>query len=560
MDDSTHVLMKDHSRAIMHMRAQKKLKRFGLVFGAGICRDFGFPQWDELIRRIALDKRVEGEKLMSEAKSKSSVSQLLFQSYRIKELLSLREDFDQRDRLFSYLQAGWNKVVHDALYKDVPIKISDLKQKNIYIHEYLDIIKNTRLTVNYNFDDTLQVLLSEGRSPEEKSETRGFRTVWSADLQLYPQDGVIYHPNGYLPRNFRERPSDEVIFLEDAFGDQLLESVSGHYMTLSYHFSQNTCLFIGLSLNDSTLKHLLRKSTTIHPGHVHYYVYFMEDGEVLDEEHRRTIRDANFTVHNLVTLFLNREGLRALGRMLKMSDEEIGIIAEDARVQTAYRFFLTGSVSVGKSTSVSHFRSLLTYDEWLDQKEAGMDIDPSKITDPETIRRIDKWIAQQWRLKNFSLSKRPNHGVHIIDRCPLDAFAFTPEDEWIAKARLTRENVTPYRDETPLCKGKVILMIGDPEVMAVRALKVQKDVTAEKLEYRQNLLRVVYNKSLPGIAEIDTREKSIRRVVKDICRVVHIEDYEECDLQAILDQIEAGKIRPSGLAETKSKKEVSKYE
>jgi len=97
-------------------------------------------------------------------------------------------------------------------------------------------------------------------------------------------------------------------------------------------------------------------------------------------------------------------------------------------------------------------------------------------------------------------------------------------------------------------------MIGDPEVMAVRALKVQKDVTSEKLEYRQNLLRVIYNKSVSGIAEIDTREKSIRRVVKDICRVVHIDDYEECNLQTILDQIETGKICPSCLAETKGKK------
>jgi len=556
MDNSTNILMKDYSRAIIHMRKQKELNRFGLVFGAGVSRDFGFPEWNELIHRIALDKRVEGETFLSGAEAKSSISQLLFQNYRIKELLSLGDNFDQSNRFFSHLQAGWNRIVHDALYKDVPIELSELKKKNIYIQEYIDIIKNTRLTVNYNFDDTIQLLLSEGRSPEERNQERGFRTVWSADLQLYPQNGVIYHPNGFIPRNFRERTSDEVVFLEDAFGDQLLESVSGHYMTLSYHFSQNTCLFMGLSLNDSTLKHLLRKSATIHPGHVHYYVYFMDDGEELDEKKRRAIRDSNFEVYNLVTLFLNRNELRALGHLLKISNDEIEIIAEDIHVPTAYRFFLTGSVSVGKSTSVSHFRSLLTSDEWLEQKEEGMDADPT-IIDPEKIKRIDKWVAQQWRLKNHSLNSR-NHAVQIVDRCPLDAFAFTPENEWISKAKLTKELVTPNPDNTPLCKGRVILMTGDPSVMAVRALRVQKTVTQEKLCYRQNLLRVVYDKNVCGITEINTCEKSIRCVVKDICRVVHIEDYAECDLQIILDKIEAGKICPPVPAETK--KESSEYE
>lgn len=281
---------------------------------------------------------------------------------------------------------------------------------------------------------------------------------------------------------------------------------------------------------------------------------------MLDEGQRRAIRDANFAVYNLVTLFLNRKDLRALGRLLKMDDNEIDLIAEDARVPTAYRFFLTGSVSVGKTTAVSHFRSLLTYDEWLDRKEEGMDSDPSKITEPDKIKRIDKWVAQQWRLKNFLLNKSTNHGIYIIDRCPLDAFAFTPEEDWISKAILTRETITPDPKKTPLCRGKVVLMIGDPDVMAVRALKVQKDVTSEKLKYRQNLLRLTYNKSVPGIAEIDTHEKSIRRVAKAICRIVHIDDYNECDLQAILDQIETGKIHPSGISETKGKTEVSKHE
>ncbi|GAH36776.1 unnamed protein product, partial [marine sediment metagenome] len=136
------------------------------------------------------------------------------------------------------------------------------------------------------------------------------------------------------------------------------------------------CLFIGLSLKDSTLKHLLRKNAILHPGHIHYYVHFMEDDAVLDEKHRIAIRDANFEVYNLVTLFLDRKGIAALGQLLTSTEDDIGLLADEVGVSTSYRFFLTGSVAVGKSTSVSHFRSLLTHDEWLERKAAGMNIDP----------------------------------------------------------------------------------------------------------------------------------------------------------------------------------------
>lgn len=549
-------LIKKYPRAIIHMREQNNLKRFGLVFGAGISKGFGFPAWNDLIQRIASDEQVEGEKIVKEAASKASISQLLFQNYRAKALKDLPEGFDQYDRLSSYIQSGWHRIINKALYRDVPSDIDNLREKDPYLKEYFEIIKKSKLTVNYNFDDTIQFLLSESRTDEDRRKSRGFRTIWSADIQLYPQPGVIYHPNGFLPRDFRERSSDDLIFLEDSFGDQLMESASGHYSALSYHFAQNTCFFIGLSLEDSTLKHLLRKNAILHPGHVHYYVYFMGDDAVLDEKHRIAIRDANFEVYNLVTLFLDRKRIATLGQLLTATEDEIGLLADELGVSTSYKFFLTGSVAVGKSTSVSHFRSLLTHDEWLDQKAPGMDTDPSKVEDETVIRHIDEWVVKQWRHKNFSLNQT-NRGIHIIDRSPLDAFAFTPEDKWVDKAKFTKAKIMPNKSSTKLCKGKVVLLIGDPEVMAVRAMKLQKDVTPEKLGHRQQLLRVVYSKNDPGVDELDTRDKPIARVVKEICRIIHLDDYEECDLQLRLEKIENGEISPNNYMSNQVQKEGS---
>ncbi len=537
-------IMRQYSRAIMHMREQINSQRFGLVFGAGISIDFGFPSWWELVKRIAENEMISGSQLIQGIGKKTSISQLLFQNYKSQIVNSIPNGFDEYNKLYSYIQSGWHRIIHDALYKDVPEDILELKKLDPYLKDYLSIIKQTKLTINYNFDDTLQTLLSDSRLPEEREMTRGFRTVWKIDVQLYPQNAVIYHPNGYLPRGFSDKPSDDLIFLEGAFGDQLIDSVSGHYATLSYHFSQNTCLFIGMSLEDSTLKHLLRKNAILHPGHVHYYVHFLHNNEIIKSEKKRAIRDANFEVYNLVTLFLNRKGISTLGQLLNTNDDEVELIADEVDVPTTYRFFLTGSVCVGKTTAVSNFRSLRTHDEWLEKREAGMHKDPDNIQEDSIIRRIDEWVAQQWRRKNFILYQAKRPGIDIVDRCPLDAFAFTLENQWREKAAFTRKIITPQRSKAKLAKGEIIFLIGEPKVMAIRAMKLQKDVTAEQLAYRQTLLRVIYDKDAEGIIELDTREKSIQQIVKEICRIIHIDDYNGCDLQGRLEKIEKGDISP----------------
>lgn len=542
--DKMLALIKKYSRAIVHMRAQKELKRFGLIFGAGISKGFGFPSWDELINRIACDERVNGEDFCEKETIKTSLSQLLFQKFKTKETESLGSEYAEYDKLSAHIQSKWSKIVHDALYLDVPKDINELKSKESYLFEYLDIIKNSKLTINYNFDDTIQTLLADRRTEDEKNQKRGYRTIWNANIQLYPQDGVIYHPNGFLPHDISERPSDDLIFLEDSFGDQLIDSSFGHYAALSYHLSQNTCLFIGLSLEDSTLKHLLRKNANLHPGHVQYYVYFLKDTNSVDSKRKSAIIEANFDVHNLITMFLDDEDLTNLAKLLKINDEDFEMYCAEAGVNTSYKYFLTGSVSVGKSTAVSNFRSLRTHDEWLERRTSGMEKDPSIVSEKATIEEIDQWVVDQWRKKNFILSRKANHGIHIIDRCPLDAFAFTPEDKWVEKAEFTRKGILPNEPQIELVKGKIILMIGDPEIMSIRALKLQKQFKPSNLKKMQELLKLIYDQKVKGIVEIDTRDKTTKQIAKEISKMIHLDNYEECNMRQRLEDIESGAIKP----------------
>lgn len=534
-----------YHRAVLHMRHQlhPATGRFGLIFGSGIGKPLKFPDWEDLVGAIARHPEINANLEHYRARgggSQPNVSQRLFQRFKHRRLNPKGASIDIHDKFHSDIQSNWNRIIREALYGKKPAKTETLLDRDVYLKEFLPVIKNTKLTVNYNFDDTLERFMAHNRTPEERKITRGSRTIWSPDVQLWAQNAVIYHPNGFLPSTKSERQSDDVIFLEDSFGDQLINSTAGHYSVLPYHLAQNTCLLIGLSLEDATLKHLLRKSAQHHPGHVHYYVKWTKPGERLSTVQQQEIRDANFEVYNLVTLFLNDEEIAALGSLLSADESEIRSLGDQWGLPSSYYYFLTGSVCAGKSTTVAHFRSLSTHDEWLDPKVEGMERDPRKVSATSKIKEIDEFVVQQWNQKNAVLAAA-KAGIHIIDRSPLDAFAFTPENEWKTKAKYTRRKVTP--DNLTLVKGMVLLLTGNPSVMAIRATRLQKDVTPELLDYRQALLRRVFEPGkLDGVIEVNTCEKNPAWVAKEVGRIIHLEDYRPLNLSARLAEIISGSL------------------
>jgi SIR2-like domain len=269
-------LLTCQARAIVHMRQQIALNRFGLCLGAGVSKDFGFPMWGELIARIAHDPAVDGAELIGPraAPSQSSRTQVLYQRFRSRHLTGTTEALMSADQQRDTRQA-WTELVHPCLYQG--ITTDDQALTHPYLTEFLPIIRNAPLTVNYNFDDSLERLLSATRTGKEKHEGRGFETSWRPSTQFRSTRSVIYHPNGFLPLRLVEGFSEHLVFSEDSFADQLIASMAGHYSILLSHLSRTTCLLLGLSLEDATFKHLLRQNARQNPGHYHYYVAYVDD-------------------------------------------------------------------------------------------------------------------------------------------------------------------------------------------------------------------------------------------------------------------------------------------
>jgi hypothetical protein len=529
-------VLRRYTRAIVHMREEFKNHRLGLVFGAGIGKPFGFPKWEELLGRIAASAEVQGESIMNREPNVTAQAQQLYQKYKQQKLVELRQGNVRNDLADSMkLRAGWRKIVHDCLYSGVPPSIEEILKRDDYLVSFLPIIRKSRLTVTYNFDDLLERLLAHVRNEEEKKEKRGYTTVWSGNVQLQGKTGVVYHPNGFLPRTLREKPSDDLVFLEDTFADQLIDSIAGYYASLTAHMAQTTCLFIGLSMGDPTLKHLLRQTARAFPGHCHYRIAHTPTTNA-DVQHEALEAAASFNVYNLNTLHLKPKQYCAVATLLPMLDDDFLLLAEETGVPPCYRFMVTGPVGVGKSTLVSHLRNLLTQDEWMEERAPGMEKSPDLLSLEEQ-RRIDEWVADQISLKNLSLMKART-GLHLTDRAPLDAFAFTPLMEWRQKAELIRSRIsTGEAKSRKLLGAHIILLTGDPEVMAARAISLHKVTTSEKLSRQQDLLKKVYEPLAPGVTILDTTHKTIAEVVKQAAELIFQRDYREGDLDGRLNAI-----------------------
>ncbi len=530
-------LLSTYCKPIVHMRQQYHAisSNLGIVLGAGASKDIGLPDWRELVKRIEQNEHIKDlDVKIDKVGDPIANAQLLFQAYKSYMTEICNEEDREYNRVDMKIRAQWQRIVHASLYEGVESDIKNLVPKEHYLWSLIKIIKKTPMTINYNFDDTIQRMLSVSRTTEEEENSRGYTTLWSSNVYMFPKNSVIYHPNGFLPYRISEHPSERLVFLEDSFADQLIDSIHGHYNVLTDYFTHNTCLLLGLSLNDPTLKHILRTNATNHPGIYHYYVKYVKSGEGINNQ--KAIADANFDVYNLVTLFLNGDEIAGLLELIEMDEDSFDKYVEEVGgLYKSYKYMLVGSVAVGKSTAMSHFRSVSTQDEWLEFMPEDMAKDPSKV-DEKKIDDIDQWIAEQWGKKNYKLLRISN-GIHIIDRGPLDAFAFTPKGQWKSKAKLTKKYISPGQSNRRLCPAQVIFLVGDPCIMASRAILSQKDTDAEKLKKQQDLIEYIYSKAPSGVVKIDTKNKSKIQVAKEIARIIFMETYDEAPLDKMLEDV-----------------------
>lgn len=332
-----------------------------------------------------------------------------------------------------------------------------------------------------------------------------------------------------------EVPSDKFVFSEASYAEQFLGVLAGDQGALTNHFSKNTCLLIGLSLDDEMLRNLLVISSRSSPGNYHYFVYFLKKGRKIEPDQREAIERSNFNVYNLITLFLTEREIAALGDFINpkvINDEDFCDHARQTIKGGAFRFYLTGPLGVGKSTILNQFRNLIVYDEWLETKPRIL-AKPWWKLNPVEREKADCWIARQFKLKNDNL-RRGKFGIFMVDRPPLDPLSFTPADAKSDKARRLLEAICPGMVDK-VESGTVILLMGDPEEPAVRLILTEREgYTATKLKEMTSAFRNIYKGK--GVVILDTHGLTIQEVTKKVAAIVHMEPYKPYNLHNRLEK------------------------
>src|SRR6202035_444127 len=153
MPDQRDDLLSRYPREISFLRGQIQRSRLRLVLGAGVSIPIKFPSWPKLVAQLASEigkLDTIGGKL--EKSSLTGKVQYLQNMY-IDQLRTIgnfyNPDFCEEESL-----AKWNGILRECLYKEA-IEPSE----HPYLRSLIHLFKDSKLIVNYNFDDSVERLV-----------------------------------------------------------------------------------------------------------------------------------------------------------------------------------------------------------------------------------------------------------------------------------------------------------------------------------------------------------------------------------------------------------------
>lgn len=264
--------------------------RLTLVCGAGVSVGAGIPVWNDLlirllesmIERLSKDHSMElGSNAAEEFNKRHGSSSLILGKY-----------------LKNNLGKDFGKKVRDALYSAKPTTCE-------LIDAIVDISRPQRdgkpldSIVTFNFDGLIEENLNSSNIPN--------RPIYTEAIKHDPKELPVYHVHGYLPRTGKIPDDTDIVFSEDAYHSQFIDPFSWSNLIQLNKLTQNTCLFVGVSLTDPNLRRLLDVAWRKNPEKTlsHYIIKrlprFGDAEDVLDDLARLLEeQDANALGINLI--------------------------------------------------------------------------------------------------------------------------------------------------------------------------------------------------------------------------------------------------------------------
>jgi hypothetical protein len=202
--------------------------------------DAGIPVWNQLLLQL-LESLIEclskdhsldlGNNAAEEFNKRHGATALIVGKY-----------------LKNNLGKDFGKKVRDALYLAKPTTCE-------LINAIVDLSRPQRdgkpidSIVTFNFDALIEENLSAANILN--------RAIYTEAIKHDPNELPVYHVHGYLPRTGRIPDETDIVFSEDAYHSQFIDPFSWSNLIQLNKLTQNTCLFVGVSLTDPNLRRLL---------------------------------------------------------------------------------------------------------------------------------------------------------------------------------------------------------------------------------------------------------------------------------------------------------------
>ena len=546
-------------KVVAHLRTRHAARRLTLVMGAGVSSGLALPPWTKLVELIARHPAVRGTELIvgnNPAENTERLYQHFCDSY--KAGLSQQQSAVWRERT---CDAKWKDIVRTCLYapiiypdhvpenltdqdcREIELRLNEAIPRHPYLGSVYQIVREAPYTITYNFDDVMERLISISLTQRERTaEGRGYETFVSPAASSRRRNARIYHPNGFLPLNKLETSSDAVALRESDLIGQLLPK---HELTTSFlraHIRTHTTLLVGMSFSDLTQRVLYQENREHLPGNIHYHLDFQKPEEsarrrAQSRQAARELAKANFKALGVLSVPLFADEFGPFFQLLTMDDEHLIDLASEHDVPMIYRYYLVGAPGSGKSSVLTHLNSLVTHDEWPDPRPNILGRAPETLNEEET-RFVNGWLNRQFRMKNRRLL-RAEIGIHVVDRSPLDTLTYQPPAMRHERARELKREL-----RNPVASGHVFRFKGDDDVLALRLIALHKDLSPDSIGKLAEATETLY--SGHGVTEIDTRERSLLEVVREVTELIHLHEKQPKNLESLL--TDACKEPPDGTA------------
>jgi len=222
-----------------------------LVLGAGITIEHGVPDWNTLLQKLFI------EVIMSETAEtaeRSLVLAQLFTEFGMSDpLIAARYlSLHYRNSPAGHRELCLEEAVRTALYDRLAVRKDSALFKEL---GQLCAAAGNRprldSMITYNYDDLLETWLAD------LAIDIPFKAIYASGQ--HPDYGQlpIYHVHGFLPQKGALSKANKITLSEDIYHQQYSDIYSWNNIVQINKFTEQVCIFIGLSFTDPNLRRLL---------------------------------------------------------------------------------------------------------------------------------------------------------------------------------------------------------------------------------------------------------------------------------------------------------------